>query len=57
MRLEDLARGAGGVLDGNPDIDVTGIAYDSRRVAPGDIFVAVQGRRVDGHHYLAEAVA
>jgi UDP-N-acetylmuramoyl-L-alanyl-D-glutamate--2,6-diaminopimelate ligase len=57
MRLEELARGAGAVLEGNPDIDVTGIAYDSRRVNPGDLFVAVQGIHVDGHHYLTDAVA
>jgi UDP-N-acetylmuramoyl-L-alanyl-D-glutamate--2,6-diaminopimelate ligase len=57
MRLEVLARGAGAVLEGNPDVDVTGIAYDSRRVSPGDLFVAVHGLHVDGHHYLGDAVA
>src|SRR5690242_2702168 len=57
MRLEELARGAGAVLEGNPDVDVTGIAYDSRRVNPGDLFVAVQGIHVDGHHYLGDAIA
>ena len=56
MRLEELARGAGAVLEGNPDIEVTGIAYDSRHVNAGDVFVAVQGLHVDGHHYLADAV-
>jgi UDP-N-acetylmuramoyl-L-alanyl-D-glutamate--2,6-diaminopimelate ligase len=57
MRLEELARGAGAVLEGNPDVEVSGIAYDSRRVIPGDLFVAVQGIHVDGHHYLTEAIA
>src|SRR5207245_4266448 len=57
LRLSDLARGAGAVLEGNGDVEVTGIAYDSRRVAPGDLFVAVQGLHVDGHVYLADAVA
>ncbi len=57
MRLEDLARGAGAVLDGNPDVDITGIAYDSRRVNPGDLFVAVPGIHVDGHHYVSDAIA
>ncbi|HKW08059.1 MAG TPA: UDP-N-acetylmuramoyl-L-alanyl-D-glutamate--2,6-diaminopimelate ligase [Candidatus Dormibacteraeota bacterium] len=57
MRLEELARGAGAVLEGNPDVEVTGIAYDSRRVSPGDLFVAVAGIHVDGHHYLNEALA
>ena len=57
MRLDDLARGAGGLLEGNPDIEITGIAYDSRRIGQGDLFVAVKGLHVDGHHYLSEAVA
>lgn len=57
MRLEELARGAGAILEGNPDIDITGIAYDSRRVNPGDLFVAVEGIHVDGHHYLNDAIA
>lgn len=57
MKLADLARGAGAVLDGNGDVEISGIAYDSRRVGPGDLFVAVQGLHVDGHHYLSDAVA
>jgi UDP-N-acetylmuramoyl-L-alanyl-D-glutamate--2,6-diaminopimelate ligase len=57
MKLESLARGAGAVLDGNGDVEITGIAYDSRRAGPGDLFVAVQGIHVDGHHYLTDAVA
>ncbi len=57
MRLADLARGAGAVLDGNGEVEITGIAYDSRRAGPGDLFVAVAGIHVDGHNYLGEAVA
>jgi len=44
------------VLDGNGDVDVTNIVYDSRRVGPGDLFVAVEGLHVDGHHYLGDAI-
>jgi UDP-N-acetylmuramoyl-L-alanyl-D-glutamate--2,6-diaminopimelate ligase len=58
MRLEDLARGApGAVLEGRGDVEVAGIAYDSRHVNPGDLFVAVAGIRSDGHAYAADAVA
>ena len=56
MLLADIARGAGAVLDGSGDVEVEGIAYDSRHVKPGDLFVAVQGLHVDGHHYLGDAV-
>ena len=57
MRLADLVRGAGAVLDGSGEVEITGIAYDSRRAGPGDLFVAVAGIHVDGHNYLGDAVA
>ena len=34
---------------------LTGLAWDSRDVHPGDLFVAVRGAEHDGHHHLAEA--
>jgi UDP-N-acetylmuramoyl-L-alanyl-D-glutamate--2,6-diaminopimelate ligase len=36
---------------------ISGIAYDSRRVVPGGLFVAVPGEHVDGHDFVARAVA
>src|SRR5882762_6481531 len=58
MKLADLARGVPGAnLEGDGDVDVAGIAYDSRRVKPGDLFVAVSGLHEDGHAFAADAVA
>src|SRR3954453_5584070 len=37
-------------------IEVSGIAFDSRQVAAGDIFVAVPGDTADGHDFAATAV-
>ena len=37
------------------DLRVYGCACDSRSVSPGDLFVAIRGRRVDGTLYAAEA--
>jgi len=45
----------GRLLDG--DVEVTGVAIDTRRLKPGDLFVAIKGERADGHDYLAEAAA
>jgi len=39
-----------------PDPIVRGLVYDSRAVAPGDIFFALRGSEVDGHDYLAAAL-
>jgi len=38
------------------DVEIHGIAADSRGVQPGDLFVAVPGVAVDGHQFIAEAV-
>ncbi|MGH2352730.1 MAG: Mur ligase family protein, partial [Chloroflexota bacterium] len=41
-----------------PDPEITGIAYDSRRVRPGSLFVAVwhPGYAADRHEFVADAV-
>jgi len=39
------------------DVPISAICFDSRRVTPGALFVAVPGFRVDGHDYISEAVA
>lgn len=35
----------------------TGVAFDSRDVDPGDLFVALTGDRTDGHAFVTDAVA
>ncbi|MBA4803952.1 MAG: UDP-N-acetylmuramoyl-tripeptide--D-alanyl-D-alanine ligase [Brevundimonas sp.] len=39
-----------------PAFDVSGVTYNSREIAPGDLFVALQGAR-DGHDFAAAAFA
>lgn len=41
---------------GDLTIQVGGIQFDSRKVKPGDLFVAVKGTHVDGHQFIAKAV-
>ncbi len=38
------------------DAYVTGVQYDSRLVAPGDLFVALRGADFDGHDFVPDAV-
>ncbi|WP_456414655.1 UDP-N-acetylmuramoyl-L-alanyl-D-glutamate--2,6-diaminopimelate ligase [Oceanithermus profundus] len=40
-----------------PDLEVRGVTHDSRRVEPGFVYVALPGRRFDGHAFVADAVA
>jgi len=42
--------------EGNLDREVTGIAYDSRKVRPGELFVALRGQHTDGHNFLEVAI-
>jgi len=46
---------AGGA-DERMNADISGIAYDSRRVAAGYLFVAIPGLSVDGHAFAPQAV-
>ncbi len=41
---------------GAAELDVRAVAYDSRRAAPGSLFVAVEGFHRDGHEFVADAV-
>jgi UDP-N-acetylmuramoyl-L-alanyl-D-glutamate--2,6-diaminopimelate ligase len=43
-------------IEGPLDREVAGIAYDSRRVTPGMVFVAIPGQRTDGHDYISTAI-
>ncbi|MGZ3632179.1 MAG: UDP-N-acetylmuramoyl-tripeptide--D-alanyl-D-alanine ligase [Candidatus Limnocylindrales bacterium] len=52
-----LASASGGRLVQAGTRPMRGAAVDSRRVEPGNIFVALPGAHTDGHHFLPEAVA
>ncbi|MBR5835748.1 MAG: UDP-N-acetylmuramoyl-L-alanyl-D-glutamate--2,6-diaminopimelate ligase [Bacteroidales bacterium] len=57
MRLDRIIRNSGcTVTAGNPLVEVTAVCNDSRKVAPGSLFVAVKGFAVDGHDYISTAV-
>lgn len=42
-------------LEEHEDIDITGIAYDSRNVLPGNVFVCIKGYETDGHKFAKMA--
>ncbi len=43
-------------VQGNIDVRISGIAFDSREVKPGDVFVCVTGYKSDGHDYAEQAL-
>lgn len=44
------------VVNSFDDAEVSGIAWDSRQVQPGDVFFALVGENVDGHQFIQSAV-
>lgn len=47
----------GRLLQGNPETVVSGIAIDSRRAEPGQLFFAFPGNKSDGHLYVEDALS
>ena len=40
---------------GSTDIEISGIEYDSRNIKKGDLFVCIDGSKVDGHKFIESA--
>jgi len=58
MRLGELLKKLDIVeASADMDTDIRSVCYDSRKLEPGGLFVAVRGFQSDGHDYIAEALA
>ncbi|QJQ33307.1 UDP-N-acetylmuramoyl-tripeptide--D-alanyl-D-alanine ligase [Sphingomonas lacunae] len=51
----EIAEATGGEAHGH--FAVTGVAFDSREVGPGDLFIAMRGETTDGHRFIDKALA
>ena len=57
MKLKQLVNELASTrVEGPLERDVAGISYDSRRVTPGMVFVAIPGQKTDGHDYISTAI-
>jgi len=57
MKFEELLSGVDFVLRRGANPEISGVEYDSRRVRPGSVFVAMKGGTTDGNQYLKKAIA
>ncbi|HVJ08080.1 MAG TPA: UDP-N-acetylmuramoyl-L-alanyl-D-glutamate--2,6-diaminopimelate ligase [Acidisarcina sp.] len=57
MKFDELLSGVEFVLRRGGDTEISGVEYDSRRVRPGSLFVAMKGGTTDGNQYLKKAIA
>ena len=57
MKLAELVAGYKYQTKENDlSVNISGISHDSRFVRPGDLFVCLEGMRVDGHLFAGQAV-
>jgi UDP-N-acetylmuramoyl-L-alanyl-D-glutamate--2,6-diaminopimelate ligase len=57
MLLKDLIYRVSLVsISGHTDVETTSIAFDSRMVEKGNVFVAVKGVSSDGHQYIQQVI-
>ncbi len=55
MKLDELLESVECRVLGDTGIEVSGLAYDSRKVMPGDLFFCIKGYSSDGHQYAPAA--
>ena len=57
MKLKDLLTDVE-ILSAAADmhLEITGVSYDSRTTAPGEVFVAIAGETADGAAFIPEAM-
>jgi UDP-N-acetylmuramoyl-L-alanyl-D-glutamate--2,6-diaminopimelate ligase len=56
MQWSEILRDVAVQATGGEDVDIAGVAYDSRRVQRGDVFVAMRGGSVDGNRFVESAL-
>lgn len=56
MTLREIVKNINCEISGNSEIEIKGIAYDSRQVREGYLFIAIKGFETDGHKYIDSAI-
>ena len=57
MKLKQMLRGLEGLkVKGDLEIEIQGIADNSKKVERGFLFVAIKGFKVDGHKFIENAI-
>lgn len=51
----EIAAATGGTA--SAEFAASGVAFDSREIVPGDLFVAMRGEATDGHRFIDRAIA
>ena len=55
MKLKDLLeRSEFECIQGDAEIEISTLVYDSRKVEKGSVFVCISGAAFDGHKFVAQ---
>ena len=56
--LRDILYGVSlSAIEGDRAIDINSLAFDSRKVSEGSLFIAIEGLTVDGHTFIQKAIS
>ena len=57
MKLRELLKNIKPTtIEGNTDVEITGVNIDSRKIKDGHLFVAMKGTQIDGHKCSGKAI-
>ena len=56
VSIDQIAKEMGLTYLGPSNRTIRNIAFDSREISQGDLFVAIRGQRVDGHRFIEQAI-
>ncbi|MDR5702824.1 MAG: UDP-N-acetylmuramoyl-tripeptide--D-alanyl-D-alanine ligase [Armatimonadota bacterium] len=57
LTVREIVEATGGkLLQGDPEVVITGVSTDSRTIRRGELFVPLRGPRTDGHHFIGDAL-
>lgn len=58
MTVDEIAKACGGkLLCGDPNTVITSVSTDSRKIAPGTLFVPIKGEKTDAHNFIGAIFA
>lgn len=55
MKVLDIAKAVNAAYEG-PDSTLSSVSIDSRQMTLGALFIALRGKRYDGHYFIKEAI-
>lgn len=56
MQLAEIAKAINSICEGDDQTIISSVAFDSRKIVPGGLFVPLQGER-DGHDFINSAIS